>query len=613
MPAAQPHDDIPSIGRFEVSRRIGKGSQGSVYLARDPNLDRRVAIKVIDSVVPELAADQSGSSPLEGRISSRLKHPNIVSIYDAGMCSSGTYMVFEYVEGTTLKEKIAAEGPMSIEAAAKIIATILDAVATAHRSQICHLDLNLRNILMDADGQPRIMDFGLSRHIDRTPRSESTATGTLRYMSPEHFNGKPLGAYTDVFALGSTFYEMVTGNHAMNGSSIVDVMRQIQQDEVDMQPVDQLANGAAFSEFLRGALHREIDGRYGDCAAMADAFSMFLDNSQIESDAPETSQATVEFLLRRMQRKQDFPSISKTLIDINKLTSIEASASADRLANVVLRDFALTNKILKLVNSAFYGNRSSEVSSISQAIVIMGVDRLRMVANSLTLFGHLTGGNVSTHLKDSMIRSLLAGMLARHLAKELKIRRAEEAFILGMFKPLGENLCIYYFNEEYLDILDAMQNRNLDKNAAARGVLGVSYANLGAAVARIWQMPEAIVEVINGLPEGPTQAPENDNDRLRDIAVFCAELCDLNDAGDPANQDIALNTLLSKYATSLPLKFSATKRLLAAGFERLREAADIFEIEPANSPYCADYQRWLNFVAPSEATVIQPKKPPAHH
>lgn len=613
MQASQTQEDIPSIGRFEVSRRIGKGSQGSVYLARDPNLDRRVAIKVIDGNVPELAADQTGSAPLEGRISSRLKHPNIVSIYDAGVCTSGTYMVFEYVEGTTLKEKLAAEGPLSIEAASKIIATILDAVATAHRAQICHLDLNLRNILMDAEGQPRIMDFGLSRHVDRTPRSESTATGTLRYMSPEHFNGKPLGPYTDVFALAATFYELVTGNHAMNGSSIVEVMRQIQQDDVDMGPIERLANGAAFAQFLLGALHREIDGRYGDGAAMADAFSMFLDNSQIEVDTPESSQATVEFLLRRMQRKQDFPSISKTLMDINKLTSSEASASADRLANVVLRDFALTNKILKLVNSAFYGNRSSEVSSISQAIVIMGVDRLRMVANSLTLFGHLTGGNSSVDLKDSMIRSLLAGMLARHLAKELKIKRAEEAFILGMFKPLGENLCIYYFNEEYGEIREATQNRSLDKNAAARGVLGVSYDNLGAAVAKIWQMPDAIIEVINGLPDGPQQAPENDAERLRDIAVFCAELCNLNDAGDPASQDQALTTLLGNYAVSVPLKFDGAKRLLAAGFERLREAADIFEIEPANSPYCADYQRWLNFRQPSDATVIQPKRAPHHH
>ncbi len=608
MQASQRLGDAPNIERFDIIHRIGRGSQGSVYLAHDPNLDRRVAIKVIDSDVPELAAGQAGSSPLEGRISSRLRHPNIVAIHDAGVCESGTYMVFEYVEGTTLKEVLERDGPWPLEKAAPIMVKILEAVAEAHRCQIVHLDLNLRNVLLDDSGEPRVMDFGLSQHVENAPREQTTATGTLRYMAPEHFNGGTLGPYTDVFALGSSFFELVSGQPAMDGRSIVDVMKQIQSGVVNFAPLEKLAYGRLFSDFLRGALHAEIAGRYGDAGAMLAGFNAFLADNDIDVDGQNASHATVEFLLRRMQRKKDFPSISKTLIDINRMTGDGASASADRLAQIVLRDFALTNKILKLVNSAFYGARSSEVSSISQAIVIMGVDRLRMVANSLTLFGHLRGDGAPVELKDSMIRSLLAGMLARHLAKAMKIKRAEEAFILGMFEPLGENLCIYYFRDEYLDIADAVDERGLTKDAAARGILGVTFHELGSAVAKTWQLPDAILEVIRGLPEGPRPAAANVDEQLRDIAVFCARISDLNKSGTPTEKDHALGKLLEQFRATIPVKLDVMKKLLGAGFDKLTEAADIFEIDPAASPYCAEYLKWLQSDLPSSATVVQPSR-----
>ncbi|MEM8983786.1 MAG: HDOD domain-containing protein, partial [Pseudomonadota bacterium] len=441
------------IDRFEIVRLLGKGSQGSVFLANDPNLGRKVAIKVISATAPELAADQTGAAPLEGRISSQLRHPNIVAIHDAGESEHGTYMVFEFVEGETLRERISRLGPLTIAEATPIIRQVLDALGTAHKMQFVHLDLNPRNILMDTNGVPRVMDFGLSKHVENTPRNSSTATGTLRYMAPEHFTGHPLGPYTDVFALGSTFFELVTGRHAMDATTIALVMKQIQTQDADLTRITELEHGEAFARFLRGALERDIEGRYSCGSTMGDAFDLFLRETGLEADAhASNSNVTVEFLMRRMQRKQDFPTVSKTLLDINRLTGDDVQVSADKLANVVLRDFALTNKILKLANSPVYGNRATEVTSISQAIVLMGVSQIRMIANSLTVFGHLRGNNAPVDLKDSMVRSLLAGMIARHIAKESRLRGAEEAFIYGMFQNLGEPLSIYYFNEEWLEI-----------------------------------------------------------------------------------------------------------------------------------------------------------------
>ncbi|MDH5216018.1 MAG: HDOD domain-containing protein, partial [Gammaproteobacteria bacterium] len=469
------------IGRYQLIRSLGKGSQGCVYLSRDPTLDRLVAIKVLTETDSPLNSATNDGTPLEARISSKLKHPNIVPIFDAAECDAGPYLVFEYVEGETLAHYLKTNGALTIEAAVSLIGAILRALATAHAAEVLHLDLSPRNVLIDADNVPRVMDFGLAQYVNATPEPGATTTGTLRYMSPEHFLGKPLGPWTDVFALGSTFFEVVTGQRAMQGNNIHEIQHRIIESDVDFAVLNEKTHGAAFARFLAGALEKNLEGRYADCSVMYEAFELFLRESGLseKSANEESTHSTIEFLLRRMQRKDDFPTISRTLSDINRLTGDDSSASADKLANVILRDFALTSKLLKLVNSAFYGTRAVEVTNVSQAIVFLGVEQVRMTANSLTFFGHLKGN--SAVLKDSMTKSFLCGLIARHLAQRERIPGAEEAFICGMCQNLGENLTIYYFADDFADITELRQSKNLDRSAASRGVLGVSYSELGAS------------------------------------------------------------------------------------------------------------------------------------
>lgn len=582
------------IGRYELVRSLGRGSQGAVYLGRDPVLDRLVAIKVLTKTDSPLATTDSDGTPLEARISSKLKHPNIVSIFDAGECDAGLYLVFEFVKGQALAEHLKANGPKSIASAAPLIGSILRAVASAHLSEILHLDLSPRNILIDGDGIARVMDFGLAQYVDHTPEPGATTTGTLRYMAPEHFLGKPLGTWTDVFALGSTFFELVTGKRAMQGATIHDIQTRIVNADVDLGVLRALPHGEEFARFIAGALERSSDGRYTDCSVMNEAFELFLKESGLgtQAAAEESSHSTIEFLLRRMQRKNDFPTISRTLADINRLTGDDPDACADKLANVILRDFALTSKLLKLVNSAFYGTRSAEITSISQAIVFLGVEQVRMTANSLTFFGHMK--NDSSVLKDSMTRSFLSGLITRHLAQLNKLRAAEEAFICGMCQNLGENLAIYYFADDYADVMELRKDQGLDKSAASRGVLGVSFQELGAAVANTWHLPAAIVDAIRGLPPGPVTSPGNDADRLRDIAVFSNELSDLFLQYKTDDLPAAFDNLLARFSPSVQLEHNYCIQLVQAAIEKMKQYAPIFEINFATSRYCQSVQAWLN-------------------
>ncbi len=587
-------NDKKVIGRYELIREIGSGSQGSVHLARDPVLDRHVAIKLLNESESELSKLSDDGTPLEARISSKLKHTNIVPIYDAGHFEGNPYLVFEYVEGTTLAERLKTHGKMSIEAAVPVIAAVLKALATAHESEILHLDLSPRNILIDNENVPRVMDFGLAQFVNFAHETSDCVTGTLRYMAPEHFLGKPLGTWTDVFALGGTFYQVVTGEHAMKGQTVEQVQLQIISANVDFEKLKELPHGVAFIRFLQGALERDREGRYADCGVMSEAFSIFLNETGLAelADVADTNHSTIEFLLRRMQRKADFPTVSRTLADINQMTGDDSSASADKLANVILRDFALTSKLLKLVNSAFYGVRANEITSVSQAVVFLGVDQIRMTANSLTFFGHLKGD--SSLLKDSLTRSFFSGLIARHLAQRAKLPRAEEAFICGMCQNIGENLVIYYFPDEYEDILELQKSKNLGKMAASRGVLGVNYSELGAAVAKTWNLPGSIVDAVRGLPPGAVVKPKDDDAALRDIAIFANELCTLFQSRRPDEMQSEMQWLLKQFEMSVPLERDYCLKLVSAGYDKLKQYAPIFEINVESSDYCSAVRGWLD-------------------
>ena len=268
------------------------------------------------------------------------------------------------------------------------------------------------------------------------------------------------------------------------------------------------------------------------------------------------------------------------------------------LANVILRDLALTSKLLKLVNSAFYGHRTSEITSISQAVVFLGIDTVRMTANSLTLFGHLRSD--SAVLKDSMIKAFLSGLIARHLAKRAKLPDIEEAFICGMCQNLGENLVIYYFPDEFVEITEQRTAKKLDKAAASRGVLGVSYADLGAAVAATWSLPQSILDAIKGDRETTS---EPDVNLLRDLAVFSARLCDVFSGEGATDIDDALTALSAEYEQRIGVDYEYSVKIMNAAFEKLVQYSTLFELNVDKSAYCKAVRDWLSVALESPAAA----------
>jgi eukaryotic-like serine/threonine-protein kinase len=222
-----PHGDPPLIGRYRIVRRLGQGGFGRVYLARDDDLDRHVAIKVPS---PERVSgpDDVEEYQREARALARLDHPHIVPIHDVGRTEDGLcYVVSKYVEGSDLAERNR-QGRWSLRQSAELVAVVAEALHHAHIRGLVHRDIKPANILIDPQGQPWVADFGLALREEDDDKKAKLA-GTPAYMSPEQVRGEGhrIDGRSDIFSLGVVLYELLTGRRPFKGESHAEVLRQV--------------------------------------------------------------------------------------------------------------------------------------------------------------------------------------------------------------------------------------------------------------------------------------------------------------------------------------------------------------------------------------------------
>ncbi len=211
------------IGRFEIQRELGRGAFGTVYLATDPQLERAVALKV-----PHFGAEESSKKVArflrEAKAAAGLHHPNIVAVHDAGRHGSRYYIASSFVDGATLRDLLKKNGTPSAIAAAKLISKLANAVGYAHEQGVVHRDVKPENVLVEKDGTPYLVDFGLARRDseDVLQTQEGTVLGTPAYMSPEQASGQgaTVDGKTDQWSLGVMLYEMLAGVRPFEGNSM---------------------------------------------------------------------------------------------------------------------------------------------------------------------------------------------------------------------------------------------------------------------------------------------------------------------------------------------------------------------------------------------------------
>jgi eukaryotic-like serine/threonine-protein kinase len=257
---------IQKLGRYELIRVLGKGAMGLVYEGRDPNLDRRVAIKTIkvENLSEEAAAEYEVRFRTEAHSAARLQHPNIVSVYDSDRDGDIAFMVMEFIQGDDLKHHLDQGALYTLEQTLGIMQDLLSALDYAHAQSIVHRDIKPANLLIEKSGRVKLTDFGVARIQDsgEATRTQGTMVGTLKYMSPEQVQGRPVDARADIFAAGIVLYQLLTGKRPFDGATDFAIIQQI----VGHTPVSPAVYNAklppAIDEVVARALTKGRDDRY---------------------------------------------------------------------------------------------------------------------------------------------------------------------------------------------------------------------------------------------------------------------------------------------------------------------------------------------------------------
>jgi eukaryotic-like serine/threonine-protein kinase len=255
-------------GRYRLEARIGAGGMSTVYRALDETLQRQVAIKLMNREVAS-DSDQLERFRREARAVAQLSHPHIVGVIDAGEDESRPYIVFEYVEGETLKERIRRLGRLPIAEAVAYSIEIARALGAAHARHIVHRDVKPQNVLIDEEGSAKVTDFGIARTLDEEGlTADGRVLGTTDYVSPEQALGQHVNGQSDLYSLGIVLYEMLTGEVPFKGESQVAVaMKHVREELPDVQ-VRRPEVSAALAALVETATAKRQEDRYANDAEL---------------------------------------------------------------------------------------------------------------------------------------------------------------------------------------------------------------------------------------------------------------------------------------------------------------------------------------------------------
>jgi len=251
-------------GRYRLESKLGSGGMSTVYLAVDETLGRHVAIKVLHGEISE-QADQLERFRREARAVAQLSHPNLVGVIDAGEEGGRPFIVFEYVPGQTLKQRIAAEGRLPLDEATAYAIEIGRGLQAAHQARLIHRDVKPQNVLIDPEGRAKITDFGIALSLESHGLTATgRVLGTTDYVSPEQAMGREIDARTDVYSLGILLYEMMTGEVPFKAETQVGVaMKHVNETVPNVQRRRPDAS-AVLAAAVEKATAKDPKDRYAD-------------------------------------------------------------------------------------------------------------------------------------------------------------------------------------------------------------------------------------------------------------------------------------------------------------------------------------------------------------
>jgi len=625
------HPTQRQVGRFLLKRELGRGAQAQVWLAHDPLLQRDVALKLLDA-----SADAHDLSEWlnEARAVSRLAHPNVVPVFEADDHDGQPYLVFEYVGGPTLAQARRSRPAWPTHEAVALMIGVLDALSAAHEQGIVHRDLKPSNIMLGTDGRPRVMDFGIAARVpDGQSPVDSRIVGTPGYLSPEAARGDAPDPGMDVFSAGVMLAELLGGVPLMQERDPQRYLHRVQTEDLVLG--DDVAVDAALRGTVQRALARHASRRFESAGAMLTALKDWLaaqalgpaglttagdvGNGGSGGNGGEGSairHATLDFLLRRMRHKTDFPAFSSSVGRILRLAASD-SESLQTLADEILNDVALTHKLLRMVNTVhFAAVTGSGIGTVSRAVALVGFAGIRNMALSALLLEHLGDRGQARQLQEEFSRALMCGTLAAEMC--VVVRESEEAYLVALLQNLGRLLTEFYFPEEALQIRQKLPDPmtgGAAREQAARQVLGLSLNELGAGVAQAWSLPAGLQQALR---RPRTELPPRDLavggdkavERLRWLGCASQALTDVLINHPGVGQEAALQDCAQRYAAALALKPADMLAAVARAQARMADLGSALGLAPNASarlrPTSSVAAAAVTAAAVEDSTLVMP-------
>ncbi|OGS09170.1 MAG: hypothetical protein A2270_06595 [Elusimicrobia bacterium RIFOXYA12_FULL_51_18] len=317
---------IPTLGRYEITKELGKGAMGIVYLGRDPKINRIVAIKTLRF---EEGTDENTLKELkerffrEAQAAGNLSHPSIVKIYDAGEEQDIAYMAMELLKGDDMKKWTAKDKLLPVEKTLDYMATSAEALDYAHKNGVVHRDIKPANIMLLDNGELRVADFGIARIQASSKTATGTVLGTPYYMSPEQISGKKVDGRADLFSLGVTMYELLTGERPWKGGEAVGTLFfQISSDPYPDPLLVRPDLPKDIAPIIDKALKKNPDERYQTGAEMAADIRRLL----AKTSAPGTAAPKPEASSAAAPAPQVQPANARVPVQDNKPKPVEAKS-----------------------------------------------------------------------------------------------------------------------------------------------------------------------------------------------------------------------------------------------------------------------------------------------
>jgi serine/threonine-protein kinase len=280
------------VGKYRILDLVGEGAMGVVYRGVDTVLNRTVALKVMSDAVAR-QQDLRDRFLREAQAAGSLQHPNVVTIYDFGEVDGHLYIAMEYVDGIDLERLLAAHEPLTIHQRLDIAIDVLNGLSYAHRHGIVHRDVKPANIRVTEEGRAKVMDFGVAYLDSSSLTRTGMMMGTPSYMAPEQVVGGKITAATDIFAVGSVLYELLTGARPFEGNTLHNTLYKIVSEEPP--PIREMMPGlpTSLERIVRKALTKEPESRYQNALEMAD------DLAAVRAELDSEKQTTSTLSLRR--------------------------------------------------------------------------------------------------------------------------------------------------------------------------------------------------------------------------------------------------------------------------------------------------------------------------